>query len=357
VDREAEHGFGQFLYERFSKREVQGFVDAYVKINTAWATNELGKPDLPPPSKAPYRALSPENWQVKVESSPDRQIAVMKAGKTEELPAVTTKLILHQDLPFLDLEITLHDKPMDPWPEAGWWCLPLRVASPQFRLGRLGAIIDPTSDIVPGSNHHLLAVNTGVAVTDPRGVGVGMCALDSPLMSLGEPGCWKFSRAYTPARPTIYLNLFNNQWTTNFRFWNGGTWSYRVRLWSIAAYDPAQDLITPSLEARYPLLAAVADGEPGSQPTSRTGLRLSRPGVLVTAFGFTEGGDGVQLRLWEHAGQSGDCRVDLPETLRARLAQPLDLRGRPMGRPIPIDESSFDFSLSAFTPVTFLLRP
>ena len=58
----------------------------------------------------------------------------------------------------------------------------------------------------------------------------------------------------------VYVNLFNNQWTTNFRFWNSGTWTYRVRLWSIATYEPAPDLITPSLEARYPLLAAATDG-------------------------------------------------------------------------------------------------
>ena len=46
--------------------------------------------------------------------------------------------------------------------------------------------------------------------------------MDSPLVSLDEPGCWKYSLDFVPKRPSVYVNLFNNQWTTNFRLWNQG---------------------------------------------------------------------------------------------------------------------------------------
>ena len=36
-------------------------------------------------------------------------------------------------------------------------------------------------DIVPGANRHIMAVNTGLTVTDPAGHGVGLCALDNSL--------------------------------------------------------------------------------------------------------------------------------------------------------------------------------
>ena len=87
----------------------------------------------------------------------------MEAAATTNLPAVTTRLILYRDQPCADLEITLHDKPFDPWPEAGWLCLPLNVNAPQFHLGRLGSIIDPARDIVTGANRHLFGINTGVS--------------------------------------------------------------------------------------------------------------------------------------------------------------------------------------------------
>ena len=63
---------------------------------------------------------------------------------------VTTAFTLYRDLPCVDIELTLHDKPADPWPEAGWICLPLNVEQPQFRLGRQGSIIDPARGHRPG---------------------------------------------------------------------------------------------------------------------------------------------------------------------------------------------------------------
>jgi len=151
---------------------------------------------------------------------------------------------------------------------------------------------------VPGANRYLLELNTGLTIADPQGRGAGLCALDNPLVSLGEPGCWKYSVEDVPRKPTVYVNLFNNQWTTNFRLWNAGTWTARVRIWAVAAAaDTEASLVTPSLEARYPLLATMAEGKGGTQPRTRTGLELSRKGVLVTAFGANPDGASTVLRL------------------------------------------------------------
>ena len=104
-------------------------------------------------------------------------------------------------------------------------CLPFNIESPQFRVGRLGSIIDPSKDIVPGANRDLFAVDTGVAVFGPDGRGFGICPLDSPLVSLGGPGGWKYTTNSVSQRAAVFVNLFNNQWTTNFRLWNEGTWT------------------------------------------------------------------------------------------------------------------------------------
>jgi hypothetical protein len=360
VDAGAEVGFGQFLYERFSANEVQRFVKAYVKIDASWATNELGKPNLPPASEVPYRAASPEHFQLlPASASSGTQVAVMDAPVGNGVPfAVTTKVRLDPNEPWFEIELTLHDKPADSWPEAGWICLPFKIASPQFRLGRPGSIIDPAKDIVPGANRHLLELNTGLTIADPQGRGAGLCALDNPLVSLGEPGCWKYSLDFVPRKPAVYVNLFNNQWTTNFRLWNAGTWTARVRVWAVeAAADTEASLVTPSLEARYPLLAAMAQGHGGTQPRTQTGLELSRKGVLVTAFGANPDGAGTVLRLWELAGRSGTCRVQLPKGLRATSVQPVDLRGRPAGQAIPARGGALVCSLHAFAPASFILLP
>ena len=59
---------------------------------------------------------------------------------------------------------------------------------------------------------------------------------------MDRPGCWKFSKdaeEFTPKKPVVYLNLYNNQWNTNFRYWYPGTWSSSVRLWTFDAKTPA----------------------------------------------------------------------------------------------------------------------
>ncbi|MCX6899131.1 MAG: hypothetical protein NT105_10555 [Verrucomicrobia bacterium] len=350
-------GFGQYLYERFDSNSVAAYVSAYVKSRAEWAVNQLGKPFLPPTSEVPYRAASPRDCELRFAQTPVSVSAAMTSAARPDLPhAVTTRLILYADAPWADLEITLHDKPADPWPEAGWICLPFNVASPRFRVGRPGAIIDPARDIVAGANHDLYAVTTGVATLDTRNSGVGFCAPDTPLLSLDRPGGWKYDPVFMPRKPSAYVNLFNNQWTTNFRFWNSGTWTARVRFWTINRYDADTALIAPSLEARSPLLAAVADGFAGKLPTTQRGLELSRKGVQVTAFGANPDGEGTVLRLWELSGKSGSCRVTLPAGSDARSVQPVNLRGEPAGKPIPIKNGVFTASLKAFAPANFVIQ-
>lgn len=356
IDTDAAHGFGQYLYERFDADQVAAYVKSYVKISADWAVNELGKPAMPPASEVPRRAVTPGVMTVRFEANPISATAILECKADPAIPhGVSTRVTIYPDCDFVDLEIAIEGKPADPWPEAGWLCLPFKIDSPQFRLGRQGSIIDPVKDVIPGANPHLFTINTGVAVFGPNGRGVGLCPLDNPLVSLSEPGCWKYQVDFVPRKPVVYVNLFNNQWTTNFRMWNKGSWSARVRLWAFKRFDPQESLITPALEARFPLVAAFAEGADGTLPTSGEGLRASRKGVLVTAFGPNPDGAGIVLRLWELAGESGHVTVRLPKGLNARSAQPVDLRGRPIEKALPVKGGSFATTLHAFAPASFIL--
>jgi alpha-mannosidase len=358
VDHAAPHRFGQFLYERFDASQIAEYVKTYVKIKADWGLAELGKPAMPPVSQDPYRALSSRECSLNIKRTPISVEATLKSTPSTELPfGVTTQIILYNEAPFVDLLVTMHDKPADDWPEAGWISLPFQVDSPQFRLGRAGAIVDPAKDLVPGSNHDLMAANTGVAIFDPQGRGAGICALDSPLVSLDRPGGWKYSPDFIPQKSRVYVNLFNNQWSTNFRLWNGGTWTAQIRIWPIQQYQAAVALVAPGLEARYPFLAAAAIGKPGKLPLAEEGLEISSKGVWVTAFGANPDGPGLVLRLWEHAGATGPCKIRLPSTLRGNLLQPVDLRGRRIGPPLQGSDGRFTVDLKAFAPASFTITP
>jgi alpha-mannosidase len=149
--------------------------------------------------------------------------------------------------------------------------------------------------------------------------------------------------------------LFNNQWNTNFRsFWSGDL-TARVRLWAIDQYDNQRDLTTPVANTLSPLLAGLSNYTAGTLPVSARGVSLSRPGVLLTAFGPNPDGDGTLLRIWEDAGQSGSLTVTLTEGFQVDRVQPIDLRGRPLGEVIAVTNGKFTCRLGKYEPKSFLI--
>lgn len=365
VDVNSEHGFGQYLHEQFSADEVAGYTNSYIRGEKnkvgwdeySWAYAQIGKPNLPLASEMPYRAMTAGNCNVTRSRCGNTTTLVMSAAQDEmeiDYP-VTTRIHLYDDAAYVDIELTI-EKPADIWPEAGWICLPFKVDDPQFRVGRNGFIMDPARDIIAGANRYMYAVGTGVALFDKQGRGVGVCAPETPLLSIGVPGCWKYDKTYVPEKPSIYFNLFNNQWTTNYRFWNEGKWTWRFRIWSFDQYDAATALIKPSLEMRYPVQTASANTSRGKLPVQQAGVSVSRPGVLVTAFGTNPDGEGTLLRVWEQTGVSGKLTVELPKGNIAIKATPVNLRGAKIGEEISVQNDKLTFELGAYAPASFILK-
>ncbi len=349
-------GLGQFLYERYDADDARRFIKAYTRGNAPWIEGDFGKPGLPSATEAPHSTFSPPRFSYDLDHGPVCTRVLLTASQSEFFPGrVSVCIRLYEDLPFVDFEWRVTNKEATPWPEAGWFCLPLGVDQPSFRLGRLGCLIDPARDVQPSANHMVYALSTGLTVTGPDGKGAGICPIDSPLVSLDDRGLWRFSRDFVPKRPMVYVNLFNNQWSTNFVQWVGGAWSSRVRLWPVSGGTAEQALVTPAMEARVPCQAALFGGTPGSLPVARAGLTLSRRGVLVTAFGPNPDGQGLLLRLWEQGGSDQPCRVQLPDGMRPASVQPCDLRGRPVGDPIAVKDGAFDAPMHRFAPLSLLV--
>ena len=354
-----ETGFGQYLYERFDRNQHEAFLRNYCKQKASWI-DEFGRAALPPASLVPYTAKSPKPAGLVFRPRKTRLVATLDVGYrwpvgvgVPHYTALTFTLYAKQ--PYVDLQWEVTKKEADPWPEAGWLCLPFAIDKPQFRLGRPGSIIDPSKDCVRAANNEIFCLDAGLTVTGADGKGMGICPLDSPLVSLGRPGGFRFTRDWSPRKPTVFVNLFNNIWGTNFQQWIGGTWTSRVRIWSVEGKGVEADLITPAWEARTPCQAAFFDGPAGTLPLAQTGLELSRKGVLVTAFGPNPDGEGILLRLWEQAGQDGPCKVTLPEGLRGHKARLCDLRGRPIEDAIASRDGQLEVQLTHFAPTSVLL--
>ncbi len=354
---------GQYLHQRFDLADVERFHLAYNRIHGGWAWNDFGKPNLPGRFDLDHRDVSPEKWTGTLETTPYDESIVLKAPPPDKETAaivgwraLSLRLTLPKDAPYLDVEWSIEGKAPNPIPEGGWLCFPLAIADPTFHLGRVGSVVDPARDLVRGANHHLFAVSSGVVVRGADGFGVGLVSPDVPLVSLDSPGLWRYSPDFVPKQASVFFNLYNNMWSTNFPLWIAGSWSARVRLWVVRDRDDAKGLLAPGWEARTPVVAGFADGPAGRLPKEAAGLRLSRAGVLVTALTPNPDGEGLLLRVWENAGQAGPLAVTLPSGLGVTQAQPVDLRGRPREAPLRIARGTFSFPLGAFAPASFVLR-
>jgi len=356
VDSNGEYGLGQYLYERFSKQNSDAYLRDYPKTQASWVEGDFGKPGLPPADEAPYRALTHGDWTVDMECGKTSVCVRMHAKASEALPQdITLTITLYSGMPYLDIEWTIQDKSADPWPEAGWLCFPLGVSKPRFELGRLGGIVNPVKDIVRGANHDMYCLNSGMAVFGEGGEGIGLCPLDSPLVSLGRPGLFRYSKEYLPSNATVFVNLYNNQWGTNFQQWTGGSWNSRVRVWAISKKETPGSWVTKAWEARMPLLAAHAQDGRGPLPFTQAGVQLSRKGILLTSFGQNPDGPGTVLRLWEQCGADGPCKVILPSGSMLSNVQPCSLRGEAAGAPLPVETGSFSVEMPHYAPVSVLI--
>ena len=343
---------GQYFYERFDRKQTRDYLEKYsIRPDMEWAKNDFDKVGLP---EGAYQSASPKEYSISYDVDAVMASATLTAAPSGILTdAVTLTVRLYRNLPFVELAWSVENKTGDPWPEAGWICLPVNAESPAFRLGRTGSVIDPAKDVIPGSNRHVFCLNSAMTVTGGGGT-VGICPMDSPLVSLGKPGLWQYSLDYVPDRADVFVNVFNNQWSTNFPLWIEGSWTSRVRLWAADSAEDAEALFTPGWNTRVPCWVGVADGDAGTLKPRQAGLSLSRTGVLVTAFGGNPDGEGRLLRLWEQAGVTGDCAVTLPEGFKTEGARCVDLRGQALEDAVHVSGRMVVVRLKAYAPCTIL---
>ena len=354
VNPKSEFQFGQYMYERFSRQNTDKYAKDYIKGGWDWAYAELGRINL---TDEPYKRVSGKNARVEFLQDTATVSAVMHFdGDKDLIHHYSLTFILTENRPSVEIIWSINGKPADAWPEGGWISFPFNIEKPQFKLGRLGAVVDPATEFIKGSNRDYCFLNSGMAVLDSKNQGFGIMSPDVPGISLDRPGLWSYSPTFVPQKANVFFNLYNNQWSTNFTEWVEGSWNARFYIWSIDQYSNAPSIVTPSEELRNPLLAALANGKGGKLALNSQGINITEKGILVTAFGKNRDGEGDLIRLWEQNGVNTKCVVTLPKESLYKLAQPCNLRGEKHGKAIAVIAHSFGAELNAYQPVSFILK-
>lgn len=342
---------GQYLHERFSLAQTHDYYNRFCTMNNSY--NATAKANMP--SNIEYSTWTPNKWKMYFIHTETRDVIILKSSAKPMAKATTITFSFPNHEPFVEIEWKVKNKIPNTIPEAGWLCLPLAVAGPTYLAGRLGGMMDLSKDQITGGNRYVYAINTGVAIVGDKSVGI--CSPDAPLMSFGVPGIFKYNYTYFPKKPIVFLNLYNNMWNTNFPYWTEGSWSERVRIWPIYKKEKAKESVAvKSWETRLPLQGVAANGNSKGWE-ERSGLAVSRPGVIVTAFGEDgDGNKGTLLRVWEQAGIAGEVTVTLPEEMKVKTAQPVTLRGEKKQAKKNIVNGKFTFTIKQYAPASYILE-
>ena len=165
VNKTSEYGFGQYLYERFSKKDAENYTDSYVKaMGKEWANAELGRPNL---TEGPHVTEKGGTAKIIFTKSAVGASATMLFAPTKNIPhdySITVTYMLNS--PYAELVWNINANPQNPGRKQDGSACHLMLSNPSFKLGRLGGVIDPATDFVKGSNVDYGFLNTGMSVID-----------------------------------------------------------------------------------------------------------------------------------------------------------------------------------------------
>lgn len=206
------------LYQQVGKNSYQAFFDNsldHLAENWLWAYPDNGKPGFEQSDAPQQDENSPMasdevrqkdgGWQVKGHFDPALSQLAGAPGRGEM-----------KVLPFEDgwlVEVALTQKPANRKPEGLF--LPLTVGSKvEGSLVKIAAQVNPVKTVEGGNqrSHFVQAV----VLNSPLG-SYTITPLDSGLVSLNEPALLKF--ANNEPMTSLYFNLYNNLWGTNFKMW------------------------------------------------------------------------------------------------------------------------------------------
>lgn len=231
-----EHRLAAYRHQTFDERDERLWLDQYCRDldeTGVWAIPDQSKPGLAIATTHPARVLTPRVADARVRSDGDHDVIDVAL----ELPAEASivwgaprDLRLEYRFPHstgaIRVTLTAAGRDASRLPEASWLGFRPAPAAGDWRLEKLGTLVDPTW-VVPGGNRSLHAVS---GVRREGADAFRLATLDAPLVAIGAPQLYRFENRFARPEDGVHVNLHNNMWGTNFRMWFDDDLRYRFDL-------------------------------------------------------------------------------------------------------------------------------
>ena len=216
------HRLAVLEYQVSSEADIAAYIARYCAGKDGWwLWEDFGKPGLPAElTSQVFRTECTgiyENDDEFILTLATDAAAVREFGFPARL---ILKVSLSKEKALFDL--AWFEKPALRIPESFWWGFnPFRPLSAIRKLGRW---IDPR-DVVSGGGREMHAID-GPMDFD----GIILSSLDAPVVAVDRPATYAFYDRIPACTEGVWLNLYNNQWGTNFPMWYEDDARFRVEV-------------------------------------------------------------------------------------------------------------------------------
>jgi hypothetical protein len=216
----------EYEYRIFGADALHGYIKKYVVRFCDWSMVDLGKLRYPEIENVTYTARP-----YKIEEQDGKLIAYYRA-KAESYEkygnAKSWKIVYSHGEKGVKVDLYIEDKQATPFVEAGNMLFKIQGQEKDcgYFVDKCGLEIDVEKDIVKDSNTALWAMNEYARMGDIR-----LYSTDAPLVSFGRTAIMQFNGGRAKKQsPTFVVNLYNNQWGTNFPQWIEGNFVFSFEI-------------------------------------------------------------------------------------------------------------------------------
>lgn len=233
-----ENSVFMYQYDRYGIEDMTEYLKGYAYRFYTWGIQDYGKEGYPECEHNTYtptfKSYLLDRDTVRFYYYADKSVS--KYGDANEIELEITLPPVGDEL---FIRLLLKGKQETPYVESGSFIIPMAEEKPQYNINKANVLLDPAVDIQENANHVFYCLENHIHTVGEKN-GVCVVSKDAPLVALGETGIYTYLRDYVePKEPTLYFNLFNNMWGTNFPQWIGGDFQYRFMLFGFDKNEAA----------------------------------------------------------------------------------------------------------------------
>jgi len=223
-----------YQYDRYGIEDITTYLKDYAYRFSTWGVQDYGREAYPECNHTTFcptfQSYTLQNDTLTLNYT--NALSVERYGDAEQVQIEITLPPAGEEL-YVSVKLT--NKQETPYVESGSFLFPFAKGENNYRINKPNAVLNPATDIQEDANHMFYSLENYMSVSNQEG---GLCIIgrDTPLVSLGNTGVYKYRKNYQkPEEPIAFFNLFNNMWGTNFPQWIGGDFEYRFILFGYEA--------------------------------------------------------------------------------------------------------------------------